>query len=239
MTQHLKDRYNTEVEIKSLVVDGGTSYNREYTTIVDIEDFGVVMHGKYDSEGAYMETTDNLLNCVVNKEMKDKVGYVLDSLKLTADYEVYTSIDTLSGCSFGKIPTLDDIKNNDKINTTTSNINIVAILYGDITEERDLMKDKVDSLKALVDDKIKTSVTLYLVSDAHSEKVRKFTSENDINSIVSLFKDKTKENTEKLAVCDEYIKFDSSNVESLDYDRLDKYTYEITVKNDKNDKNDD
>lgn len=230
MTEHIKDKYNTDIKVDSLVVDGGTSTSRSYTTLVNINDFGVVMHGKYDDEGNYMETTDNLINCIVNKEVKGKVKYILDSLKLTADYEVYSDITTYGDCNFGKIPTFEEIKENEGIDKSTSNINILAILYGDAAEDKDILKDKIDSLKGIIDDKIKTSVTIYLVSDTHSEKVRKFTSENDINSTISLFKDKTKENTEKLAVCDEYIKFDSSNAESFDFKNIDRYIFEISVK---------
>ena len=181
-----------------------------------------------------METTDNLVNCIVNKEIKDKVKYVLDSLKLTADYEVYSDIRIEDDCNFGNIPTFDEVKDNEGVNRSASTINIIAILYGDVAEDKEVLKDKIDSLKGIVDDKIKTTVTIYLVSDTHSEKVRKFTSENDINSTISLFKDKTKENTEKLAVCDEYIKFDSSNVESLNFKNLDDYIFEISVKNEDN-----
>ena len=234
MTQHIKDRYSTDIVVENIVVDGGTSSNRSYTTLVNINDFGVVMHGKYDSEGNYMETTDNLVNCIVNKEIKDKVKYVLDSLKLTADYEVYSDIRIENDCNFGNIPTFNEVKDNEDVNKLASTINIIAILYGDAAEDKEVLKDKIDSLKGIVDDKIKTTITLYLVSDTHSEKVRKFTSENDINSTISLFKDKTKENTEKLAVCDEYIKFDSSNVESLNFKNLDDYIFEISVKEEDN-----
>ena len=115
MTQHIKDRYSTDIVVENIVVDGGTSSNRSYTTLVNINDFGVVMHGKYDDEGNYMETTDNLVNCIVNKEIKDKVKYVLDSLKLTADYEVYSDIKIEDDCNFGNIPTFEEIKENEGI----------------------------------------------------------------------------------------------------------------------------
>lgn len=235
MKQYAKDRYGADVEIDHVLRRGGISSTREYIADVNIGNENYMFTGKYDSDGSYESTRDTVIDSVINDREYNRVNELMG--KIFDDYRVEVSANTSvnNECNFGKIPTYEELVDGKYLDSTSSE-SVIGIVYCDLENIKNDLRGKTKEIREILNTDIKTQVALYLVDMTDKERVERFTSNNDLVSILAVFNSSNKLDT-KLDCCTNVIRFGTT-----DYDRMERvgiqgYIEEIK-KNDKNDKRD-
>lgn len=213
--QYTKDRYGADVEIDHVIRRGGISSTREYIADVSIDNKNYMFTGTYDTDGSYKSTSDTVVDTVVNSRENERVNEIMKNIFDDYRVEVSAKTSVSSECNFGKIPTYDELVEGKYLGAASSE-SVIGIVYCDLENIKTDLRGKTKDIRELINKDIKTTVALYLVDSLDKERVERFTSNNDLVSILTVFNSANKLDT-KLDCCTDVIRFGTN-----DYDRMDR-----------------
>lgn len=225
MRQYVKDRYGTEVDIDHVIRQGGASTGRVYIADVNIANKDYILTGKYADDGSYSNTSDTIIDTIVNERELSRVGSLLSSTFNEYKFDVSAKTNVNSEHNFGKIPSYDELVSGGHFDENSSE-SIVGVIYCDLSNIKSDLRGKMNNLRQMINPDIRTNVALYLVDESDKETVDNFITNNDFVSVLSVFNSSNKLDT-KIDCCNSVIRFSSYDYDNMEHGEAYNYIQEI------------